>query len=85
MDPEEFEFTDHDLEVWLDGDGAATDSDMTRFLVDLRRQVESFTEEPSPKLASWIADSSRSRDSDTPVRANIAELDDIMESLMQLH
>jgi succinate dehydrogenase flavin-adding protein (antitoxin of CptAB toxin-antitoxin module) len=84
MNPEDFEFTDDDLEAWLSGHGPAVDSDLTRLIVDLRREVESFTEEPSPKLASWIAHSSRCRKSDAPSRAHVAELDDIIESLAHL-
>ena len=86
MEPEEFEFTDADLEAWLDGRSAATcaDSDLARFILDLRCEVESFSEEPSPKLASWIADSSPRGSSEASSRAQVAELDDILESLTYL-
>ena len=81
MEPAEFKFTDDHLEAWLDGRGARGDSNLTRFIVDLRLEVESYPEEPSPKLASWIADSSRCRRSDAPLRARVTELDDIIELL----
>jgi hypothetical protein len=84
MEPEEFEFTDEDLQAWLDGESAGADSDLTRFVIDLRRAVDAFAEEPSPKLASWIADSSRCRRGDALLDAHIAELGDIIESLADL-
>jgi hypothetical protein len=84
MEPEEFEFTDEDLQAWLDGHSADADSDLTRFVIDLRRAVDSFTEEPSPKLASWIADSSRCGRSDARLRAHVAELGNIIESVAHL-
>jgi hypothetical protein len=84
MEPEEFEFTDEDLQAWIDGHSADRDSSLTRFVIDLRRAVDAFSEDPSPKLASWIADSSRCRRGDARLHAHIAELRDIIQSLAHL-
>ena len=84
MEPEEFEFTDDDLAAWLDGHGAVADSNLTRFVRDLRRAVEPFSEEPSPKLSRWIADTSLCGRSDAPPPAHVVELDGITESLARL-
>jgi hypothetical protein len=84
MEPEEFEFTDEDLQAWLDGHGADADSNLTRFVIDLRRAVDAFSNEPSPKLASWIADSSGAGRGDARLHAHIAEVGDIIQSLAHL-
>jgi len=85
MEPENFEFTDDDVEAWLNGQQASTGDELTRFVIDIRSQAESIAMHPSSQFAPKLAENQRRGEIASGSQpGHIAELDDIIESLTNL-